>query len=421
MIPMILASGAGHDPKDHVVAHGLFRLLPSNIHLPDFLPLCGDQAGEFWFTNHLLMTLVAATLTLLIFVPIGRRYQVALIRGGIQPAQKGLAGMIEALMDALRTAVVRPLLKDSTDRFMPLLWSLFFFILINNLLGMIPLGSIFGLAVGNQHIGGTATGNINITAGLALVAFFAIHAGGIAQVFQQLKAGTYGHHDHGEHGDEHEAEHEEHSQAAHGHGHSSHDHGHHAHGKTAGEAMLLAPVLYLCNFAPHVFAPKGRRTPGIPLRLVMIIVYALVVGLEFYGLVSIFGGSGAAGVGFGIGIVLGASYAVGSGGLHVLDIADALMWAFLLVLELVGAMVKPFALMIRLFANMAAGHIVLASLLLLLPAYHGLGAGYLAGSLPIAIGCVLLSCMELFVALLQAYIFMFLTSIFLSMAVYPEH
>lgn len=362
MIPMILASGAGHDPKDHVIAHGLFRLLPSNIHIPTWFPLGNDQAGEFWFTNHLLMTLVAATLTLLIFVPIGRRYQVALIRGGIQPAQKGLSGMIEALMDALRTAVVRPLLKDSTDRFMPLLWSLFFFILINNLLGMIPLGSIFGLAVGNQHIGGTATGNINITAGLAIVAFFAIHAGGIAQVFQQLKAGTYGHHDHGEHGDEQDA--------GHGHSHGAHAHGHHAHGATAGEAMLKAPILYVWNFAPHPFKPGPGSSP------------------------------------------------VAKAALWLVDVPT---WAGLLLLEFIGAVVKPFALSIRLFANMAAGHIVLASLLLLLPAYHGLGAGYLAGSLPIAIGCVLLSCMELFVALLQAYIFMFLTSIFLSMAVYPEH
>ena len=48
-------------------------------------------------------------------------------------------------------------------------------------------------------------------------------------------------------------------------------------------------------------------------------------------------------------------------------IADVLMWALLLVLELIGAVIKPFALMIRLFANMIAGHIVLAALILLIP------------------------------------------------------
>ena len=36
------------------------------------------------------------------------------------------------------------------------------------------------------------------------------------------------------------------------------------------------------------------------------------------------------------------------------------MWGFLLLLEIIGAFIKPFALMIRLFANMIAGHIVLA-------------------------------------------------------------
>ncbi|GIK23684.1 MAG: hypothetical protein BroJett005_30980 [Ignavibacteriota bacterium] len=361
MIPMILAAGGGHDPKDHVIAHGLFRLSESNLRLPFFQ----NQASEFWFTNHLLMTLTAAALTLLIFVPVGRRYQAALVRGGVQAAPKGLSGLIEAFMDALRTAVVRPLLKEQTDRFMPLLWGLFFFILINNLLGMLPLGAIFGLAVGNQHIGGTATGNINVTAGLALVAFISIHVGGIGQIFRQLRDGTYGHHPHEEHEDG------GHGHAAHGpdaHGHDDHGHGTRAH--SPGAAFLLAPAIYLWNFAPHPFKPSADASPVVKLALWMV---------------------------------------------------DLPMWAFLLVLEFIGAVVKPFALSIRLFANMAAGHIVIGSLLLLLPAYHGVEAGYVAGSLPIAIGCVLLNCLELFVAFLQAYIFMFLTSIFLSMAVYPEH
>jgi hypothetical protein len=44
-------------------------------------------------------------------------------------------------------------------------------------------------------------------------------------------------------------------------------------------------------------------------------------------------------------------------------VPDVLVWGLLLVLELVGAVIKPFALMIRLFANMIAGHIVLAALI----------------------------------------------------------
>src|SRR6202050_982091 len=45
---------------------------------------------------------------------------------------------------------------------------------------------------------------------------------------------------------------------------------------------------------------------------------------------------------------------------------DVPFFLFLLVLELVGALIKPFALCMRLFANMVAGHVVLAVLVLLI-------------------------------------------------------
>ena len=47
------------------------------------------------------------------------------------------------------------------------------------------------------------------------------------------------------------------------------------------------------------------------------------------------------------------------------------MWAFLLVLDAIGAVIKPFALAIRLFANMVAGHIVLATIVGLILAFRG--------------------------------------------------
>ena len=96
------------------------------------------------------------------------------------------------------------------------------------------------------------------------------------------------------------------------------------------------------------------------------------------------------------------------------------MWAFLLLLELIGAAIKPFALMIRLFANMIAGHIVLAALILLIPVsagiLHQLGVG-----VPVLILSLLILVLELFVAFLQAYIFTFLTTLFIASAVAPEH
>ena len=86
------------------------------------------------------------------------------------------------------------------------------------------------------------------------------------------------------------------------------------------------------------------------------------------------------------------------------------------LLELIGALVKPFALAVRLFANMLAGHTVLASLLGLIFMAHNWAIG-----ITTIIGCVALSLLELFVAFLQAYIFTYLTTMFIAGAVHPEH
>ena len=85
-------------------------------------------------------------------------------------------------------------------------------------------------------------------------------------------------------------------------------------------------------------------------------------------------------------------------------------------LELIGAAVKPFALAIRLFANMMAGHTVIGALM---------GLAVVSGNLAVGgitiLGCVAISLLELFVAFLQAYIFTYLTTLFISAAVHPEH
>jgi F0F1-type ATP synthase membrane subunit a len=141
----------------------------------------------------------------------------------------------------------------------------------------------------------------------------------------------------------------------------------HPHGQKVNPlvALVMAVPLYFWNFAPHPFKP----------------------------------GPGESKIGW---------------------LMDVPMWFALLVLELVGAVIKPFALMIRLFANMIAGHIVLAALVLLIPVtsalFLHLGVGLIVT--PLALGIRIL---ELFVAFLQAYIFTFLTTLFIASAVAPEH
>ena len=88
------------------------------------------------------------------------------------------------------------------------------------------------------------------------------------------------------------------------------------------------------------------------------------------------------------------------------------------VVELAGVFIKPIALAIRLFANMVGGHVLLATLLLFGSDFMIRGASpgaVTAISLVSAGAAVLITFMELFVAFLQAFIFMFLTAVFISL------
>lgn len=94
------------------------------------------------------------------------------------------------------------------------------------------------------------------------------------------------------------------------------------------------------------------------------------------------------------------------------------------VVELVGLLVKPFALTIRLFANMLAGHLVIASLIGLIFLFAKMQGGAVTSYLtavPAAGMAVFIFIIESFVTLLQAYIFTYLSIIFLQQAMHPEH
>jgi F0F1-type ATP synthase membrane subunit a len=371
---MTTTVAAAINPLEEVLPHTLFHL------------------GGMAVTNQMIMALVASVLMLLIFPAVFRRVE--------SGPPTGAKNFLESILEFLRVEVFRPALKEHTDRFVPFLWTMFFFILFCNLLGCIPLAAIIELITGGriQHLGGAATGGISTTAGLAICAFVFIHVNGIGQVFRDLKNGTYGHHGH----------HEEHSSnGARGHeaaqdlehmrgeglpadvpnnfaavgnptkhykddeyGGKTHAHAHaasagHGHGMSAGQAAVMAVPLYLWNFAPHPFRPQEGESSAKWLM-------------------------------------------------------DVPMWAFLLVLELVGAIIKPVALCLRLFGNMVAGHVLLAVLIGLIVTVPVMAAQISVG-IPIGILNVGIQLMEVFVAFLQAYIFVFLTTLFIASAVAPEH
>lgn len=88
----------------------------------------------------------------------------------------------------------------------------------------------------------------------------------------------------------------------------------------------------------------------------------------------------------------------------------------MVVVEFLGLLAKPFALAIRLFANMTAGHIVIYALISLIFVMQSVGWAGLA--IPMAL---FIYGLEVLVALLQAYIFTMLSSLFIGMAVHQDH
>jgi len=85
-------------------------------------------------------------------------------------------------------------------------------------------------------------------------------------------------------------------------------------------------------------------------------------------------------------------------------------------LELVTLFVRPFTLAIRLFANIVAGHMVLATVLGLIFVFQNFGVAIIS-----VLASVALSFLELLVAFIQAYIFAFLCTLYIGLATSSEH
>ncbi|MCK4999975.1 MAG: F0F1 ATP synthase subunit A [Anaerohalosphaera sp.] len=127
--------------------------------------------GAFRFTNHMLMILMAS-IALLVVLPLSIR------RKALVP--HGFGNMIEAICMFLREEVARPFLHDRTDKYISYLWTMFFFILTMNLLGMIPFNYIIYLFTRREvHLIGAATANIWVTSALAFFSFSLFHVAGI--------------------------------------------------------------------------------------------------------------------------------------------------------------------------------------------------------------------------------------------------
>lgn len=110
--------------------------------------------------------------------------------------------------------------------------------------------------------------------------------------------------------------------------------------------------------------------------------------------------------------------------LHILDplgnsmpwIAKLPLYLILWPIELIGIITKPFSLMVRLFANITAGHIIILSIISLTFITQSLAVGIASTAF-----AAVMNMLELFVALLQAYVFTLLTSMYFGQAVEEHH
>ncbi len=305
---MNLLFASADDPLSHVVPHRLHEEPIGgwiDVGGGD-IPALFIEDGKYglFVTNHLMMTAVTAVAVILVFFYVASKIRVKGEGLAAYQTKGRVAQLFETICWFIRDEVVRPNLHENTDKYIKYIWTVFFFILFSNLLGLIPFGSglhVAGLMWSDDpakygHLGGTATGNLSLNVMLAICSFVAIVFIGIRETGAK-------------------------------------------------------------TFFAH-FNPIGWDGPK---------VMSLGLGLPLY------------------------------------------------VLEWLGLLIKTVVLAMRLFGTMMAGHLVVAAIVGLVFAAAAVSQmlGYGVG-IAVILGCIVLMLLELFICMLQAFIFTFLTVLFIA-------
>ena len=130
---------------------------------------------DFSMTKSVIAMLAAALIGLWLFLSLSRSYK----KTGIS-YPKGIQKFLEPVVCFVRDDIAIPNIgQKKYEKFMPYLLSVFFFILINNVMGIIPFPPPFGA---------NATGNIGVTLTLALFTFFIIQINGTKTYWKHIFA-----------------------------------------------------------------------------------------------------------------------------------------------------------------------------------------------------------------------------------------
>ncbi|WP_345252681.1 F0F1 ATP synthase subunit A [Flaviaesturariibacter amylovorans] len=125
-------------------------------------PIADAKVYDFSLTRNVVQMFLALIVLMWIMMGVARRYKSG---QGVTSAPRGMQNAVEPVITFVRDEVAKPNLGHKYKKFMPLLLTIFFFILINNLFGLIP---------GSANV----TGNIAFTAMLGLVSALVINFSG---------------------------------------------------------------------------------------------------------------------------------------------------------------------------------------------------------------------------------------------------
>ncbi|RYY66727.1 MAG: ATP synthase F0 subunit A [Chitinophagaceae bacterium] len=129
---------------------------------PDGTPIRDAHVYDFSLTRNVVQMMLALIVLCWIMLGVARRYKNG---EGVTTAPKGMQNAIEPVITFVRDEVAKPNLGHNYKKYLPLLLTIFFFILINNLFGLIP---------GSANV----TGNIAFTAVLGIVSALVINFSG---------------------------------------------------------------------------------------------------------------------------------------------------------------------------------------------------------------------------------------------------
>jgi F-type H+-transporting ATPase subunit a len=175
--PFVAAAAQEHGGEFDITEMILHHLADSHewetpfgvVHLPQFDPVhLGPLTLDFSITKHVLFMMFAAVLVSAALIPAARRAARARTEGAAK-GPRGGHNVMEAFILFLRDEVAKPNVGPHGERFYPYIIAVFFFILSCNLLGLIPWGA-------------SPTGNISVTAALAILTFIIVEVAGMREL-----------------------------------------------------------------------------------------------------------------------------------------------------------------------------------------------------------------------------------------------